>query len=137
MMKWPRFRDLFSFEPPLKAWRDPSHVMTEDELNKMMEEDRSDERDLAIETFAEPCQLIWERIRFDNTLRLWICCLSYMGCCALWLGHMIQTLRPVTEIFAAYGSLQYLSLAFFINSRHARRVDFLLCAIDLMGISLI
>jgi hypothetical protein len=110
MKKWPRIRDIFSLQPP-------------EEPNSLSSTNTNYENQ-------------WQKIKFDNTIRIWIAVPSFLACYVLWLQNAIPSLWPMTYVFVAYGALQFLANWYFMNSRFGRKFDYAFCSLDLLAMSL-
>lgn len=135
-MKKPSLKDIFSFRAPLGFWWGILTPFTETDLEKMLEEDKSESlSEGPLKTAAQPLDERWQKIRFDNTIRMWISTLTYILCLGLWLGGVIPSAWPVTALFILYGSLQFSCTWFFMGRSFSRIIDFVLCTTDLVIMS--
>src|SRR5688572_5822946 len=109
MKKWPRLSQLFALHP-----------FTEDETapaGTLAPESQSAE---------------WQKIRFDNTVRLWIAIPIFVACFFLWVQGVVASLIPIGIVFGCYAVVQFFLNWYFIGSRYARPFGFVLSAADIV-----
>lgn len=111
MKKWPRLRDIFSLHPTVEPGSPVAPSVSSQEDH-------------------------WQKTKFDNAIRAWIAVPSYLACSVLWLQGAIPSLIPMSLVFGAYGTLQFLISWYFMESRHGRKLDFLFSSLDLVAMSL-
>ncbi len=78
----------------------------------------------------------WQKIRFDNTIRVSISVPTVAACVLLRLSHVIPTIFPIIGIFVGFSVIMMTATWLFMQTRFGRRIDFLLCVSDLIAISL-
>jgi GAF domain-containing protein len=122
MIRWPRFSDIFALRPP-------SETRLRWALDGLNPDGPSSS---SAKPGADPQ---WHKIRFDNTIRLWISIPAYLACIPLRLTGVLSSIIPMTVIFSSFGVLQFLGTWLFSSYKHPRRFDFFLCATDLIATS--
>ncbi len=123
-MKWPRLKDIFAFQPPVDA----ASLLPADDDDFPSESEISD-------TPSDANEVRWQKIRFDNTIRLWVSIPTYLICAALWAGGAMADMIPMTVVFSAYVALELVSLTIFLNTKFTRAADYLLSGLDLVAMS--
>lgn len=122
-MKWPKLHDIFAFRPPVNA---APVQATDDDFSAGVD---------TAETPTDPRQIHWQKIRFDNTIRLWVSIPTYLVCIVLWTGGVMSDLIPMTVVFSLYVVLVFAALTVFFNLSNTRLADFCLSGLDLIAMS--
>ena len=123
-MKWPRLRDIFAYQPPVDA----ASLLPTDADDFPSESEISDSP-------SDPNEVRWHKVRFDNTIRLWVSIPTYLICAALWAGGAMADMAPMTVVFSTYVILQFIAMTIFFNTRFSRFADYLLSGLDLVAMS--
>jgi GAF domain-containing protein len=123
-MKWPGIRDIFAFKPPADAG---AFLPVEDD-------DLSASADASDGTRNEG-EARWQKVRFDNTIRLWVSIPTYLICIALWAGGAMAELFPMSIVFGLYVVVQFIAATIFMNTRLSRGGDLFLSGLDLAAMS--
>lgn len=124
MFNLERFLLVFSSHPTVG---DPKHR----QLDRA-----SSSPDLALEDSHTPDEVEWAKIRFHNTIRLWMASVCYLGCWALWIGRALHGIGEITIVFFAYGAVQLMLTWYGKATRHVRVLNYVLCGIDLLAMTL-
>ena len=122
-MKWPKLRDIFAFRLPVGT----AAIQSADD-------DFATGVDSA-DSPSDPEQVRWQKIRFDNTIRLWVSIPTYLVCIVLWAGGAMSDLIPITAVFSVYIALEFVVLTTFFNLKSTRPAEFLLSGLDLIAMS--
>lgn len=113
MKRWPRLSELFAIHP----FADDENTAA----GTLGEEHKSD---------------LWQKIKFDNTVRAWIAGPTFGACYLLWIQHAISAISPIVWVFGSYAALQFLLNWYFLGSRHGRTFDFVFSGLDLTSMSM-
>lgn len=118
-MRWPKFHDVISFRPPqINQWYALTTMPATQNIHQTAQE------------FAR------EKIRFDNSFRVWIAAASFVVIFALWAGGVLPTIKPVVGVLIAYWSILYAAVVFLENTDHVRPLDFIVCTLDMIALSI-
>lgn len=77
----------------------------------------------------------WQKIKFDNTIRVWIAVPTYLASLVLWVQHVIPSVIPMSLIFTIYGAIQLFTNWMFMGSRFGRKFDFIFASFDTIAMS--
>ncbi len=133
--RWPRFSDIFAFQPPSNESGRSSFESINDENIDSDESSPEQNSNLFDSPLASATKEMWNKIRFDNTIRLLISIPTYVACFAMWWGGSIASILPMTVVFTIFGSIQFCVTWFFMNNRFARKLDFLMSSFDIISMS--
>lgn len=137
MIKWPSFKDIFSFRLTYRDEGDFSIVQPLDASSVYSDNPSPDVRTPSQFASQNADKILWNKIKFDNLIRAWIAIPAYLACFILWTQKVIPEMKPISIVFAGYGVLQYITLLWMANVKSIRRFDFVLCVVDLVGMSLL
>lgn len=134
MKNWPKFEDIFSFQPPTdNHGRLSFEAINDDNLN--LEDDSGNISPLYESEQTFTYKETWQKIRFDNAIRLLISIPTYLACIALWMGGVLKSLAPMTVVFCSFAIGQILVTWFFMNNRFGRKLEFIMSTFDLISVS--
>lgn len=133
--KWPRFSDFFSFYPPADQHGAYSIGTLNDEDQDPDATREEDSSELFESELSAQNKENWQKIRFDNSIRLLISIPTYLSCFALWMGNVIPSIIPMTVVFSGFAVIQLAVTWFFMNNLYARKFDYLMCGFDLVAMS--
>lgn len=128
-MIWPSLRDLVAFRPALDA---VSASRVAEDAYSGGPADGSTHRPEPRREAADDRQ---RRIRFDNTIRMWVAVPTYVTCLALHAGGAIDSVLPITGVVLSYLGALFGIFTLFFNVGFTRLADFLLAALDVVAMS--
>src|SRR4051812_23691825 len=96
MKKWPGLSELFALHPLVD---DIVPAGTVEESHRIVHQ---------------------QKIRFDNTVRVWIALPTFLACAVLWIQKVIPALTPIVSLFSAYAVVQLGLNWYFMDSRYSR-----------------
>ncbi|MFN0117408.1 MAG: GAF domain-containing protein [Elusimicrobiota bacterium] len=132
-MNFPKFKDLFSLWFPMATPAASEENVVEDFTVLNAETDLYNENSRLIKSKNNEQNNVFQKIRFDNFIRLCTALPVFVVSVLLWWGGALNHIFAITITFILFSFVQFTACLFFLQTKKPKVLDTFLCSMDLVA----